>query len=184
MPVAFIPHAGLTGGVARGRRSSARGRGWARVEDWRCGVPTGPDGVTSTSVRRNPWTYVESEDLAELLQRDQGAVQTAERGVERVPCDSVTGVRAVRRRTVGDSWQVSVNLTSTAMWCGSLSLVDPALAGSDEEHSLREPAAYDAPTPLGDVHMLAPPVHFSRTPAAWPDPILVPRGSSRPEWRS
>jgi crotonobetainyl-CoA:carnitine CoA-transferase CaiB-like acyl-CoA transferase len=90
----------------------------------------------------------------------------------------------VKRATEGGSWHVTVNLTRTAMWCGSLGLVDPALAGSGEEHSLREPAPYDAPTPLGDVHMLAPPVRFSRTRPAWPDPILVPRGSSRAEWRS
>jgi crotonobetainyl-CoA:carnitine CoA-transferase CaiB-like acyl-CoA transferase len=89
-----------------------------------------------------------------------------------------------KRATEGGSWHVTVNLTRTAMWCESLGLVDPALAGTDDEHSLREPAAYDAPTPLGEVHMLAPPVRFSRTPPSWPDPILVPRGSSRPEWRT
>jgi crotonobetainyl-CoA:carnitine CoA-transferase CaiB-like acyl-CoA transferase len=90
----------------------------------------------------------------------------------------------VRRATEGGSWHVTVNLTKTAMWCGSLGFVDPGLAGSDEEHSLREPAPYDAPSPLGDVHMLAPPVRFSQTQPAWPDPILVPRGSSRAEWRT
>jgi len=90
----------------------------------------------------------------------------------------------VKRATEGGSWHVTVSLTSTAMWCGSLGVVDPLLAGSDEEHSLREPTPYDAPSPLGDVHMLAPPVRFSHTPPAWPDPILVPRGSSRAEWRS
>ena len=58
-----------------------------------------------------------------------------------------------------------------------------ARPGSDEEHSLREPDPYDAPSPLGEVHMLAPPVHFSATPPAWPDPILVPRGASPAEWR-
>jgi crotonobetainyl-CoA:carnitine CoA-transferase CaiB-like acyl-CoA transferase len=89
----------------------------------------------------------------------------------------------VKRATEGGSWHVTVSLTRTAMWCGSLGLVDPALAGSDEDHSLREPIPYDAPSPLGDVHMLAPPVRFSRTPPLWPDPILVPRGSSRAEWR-
>jgi crotonobetainyl-CoA:carnitine CoA-transferase CaiB-like acyl-CoA transferase len=89
-----------------------------------------------------------------------------------------------KRATEGGSWHVTVNLTRTAMWCGSLGLVDPALAGTDDQHSLREPAAYDAATPLGDVHMLAPPVRFSRTSPSWPDPILVPRGSSRPEWRT
>ncbi len=90
----------------------------------------------------------------------------------------------VKRATEGGSWHVTVNLTKTAMWCGSLGLVDPALAGCDEEHSLRDPPPYDAPSPLGDVHMLAPPVRFSQTHPAWPDPILVPRGSSRPEWRT
>ena len=90
----------------------------------------------------------------------------------------------VKRAIDGGSWHVTVSLTRTAMWCSSLGLVDPALAGSDAEHSPREPDAYDAPSPLGDVHMLAPPVHFSYTPPAWADPILVPRGSGSPNWRS
>jgi crotonobetainyl-CoA:carnitine CoA-transferase CaiB-like acyl-CoA transferase len=89
-----------------------------------------------------------------------------------------------KRATEGGSWHVTVSLTRTAMWCASLGLVDPALAGSDEEHRLVEPVPYDAPSPLGDVHMLAPPVRFSRTTASWPDPILVPRGSSRAQWRT
>ena len=79
---------------------------------------------------------------------------------------------------------MTVSLTRSAMPCGSLGFMDPALAGRDKEHSLREPVAYDAATPFGPVHMLAPPVRFSHTPAAWTDPILVPRGSSRPVWRS
>ena len=89
-----------------------------------------------------------------------------------------------KRATEGGSWHVTVNLTRAAMWCGSLGLVDPALAGRDAEHSLREPVPYDAPTPLGHVHMLAPPVRFSATAPAWPAPLLVPRGSSRAEWRT
>jgi crotonobetainyl-CoA:carnitine CoA-transferase CaiB-like acyl-CoA transferase len=89
----------------------------------------------------------------------------------------------VKRSTEGGSWHVTVSLTRTAMWCGSLGFVDPTLADGDEEHSLREPDSYDAPSPLGDLHMLAPPVRFSRTvPSS--DPILVPRGSSRAEWRT
>jgi crotonobetainyl-CoA:carnitine CoA-transferase CaiB-like acyl-CoA transferase len=90
----------------------------------------------------------------------------------------------VKRATEGGSWHVTVNLTRAAMWYQTLGLVDPAAAGSGDEHALREPAAYDAPSPLGDVHMLAPPVRFSHTPAAWPEPALVPRGSSRPQWRA
>ncbi len=89
----------------------------------------------------------------------------------------------VKRATEGGSWHVTVSLTRSAMWYPTLGLVDPVLAGRDEQHSLREPAAYDAPTPLGDVHTLAPPVRFSHTPPGWRDPILVPRGSGRAEWR-
>jgi crotonobetainyl-CoA:carnitine CoA-transferase CaiB-like acyl-CoA transferase len=89
----------------------------------------------------------------------------------------------VKRATEGGSWHVTVNLARTAMWCGSLGFVDPTLAGQGDEHSLREPVPYDAPSPLGEVHMLAPPVRFSHTPPAWPDPILAPRGSGRAEWR-
>jgi crotonobetainyl-CoA:carnitine CoA-transferase CaiB-like acyl-CoA transferase len=89
-----------------------------------------------------------------------------------------------KRATEGGSWHVAVSLTRSAMWCGSLGRVNPSLAGCDDGHRLREPHPYDAPSPLGDVHMLAPPVHFSQTPPAWPDPILVPRGSSRAEWRT
>ncbi|WP_427919187.1 CoA transferase [Streptomyces sp. cg40] len=90
---------------------------------------------------------------------------------------------ALHRRAVeGGSWHVTVNLTRTAMWYQTLGLVDPAHAGRNDDHTLRDPAAYDAQTPLGAVHMLAPPVTFSQTPARWNDPILVPRGSSTPEW--
>jgi crotonobetainyl-CoA:carnitine CoA-transferase CaiB-like acyl-CoA transferase len=89
----------------------------------------------------------------------------------------------VKRASEGGSWHVTVNLTRTAMWCGSLGLVDPDLAGGDEGHRLIEPRSYDAPSLLGDIHMLAPPVQFSETPPAWLDPILVPRGSSRAEWQ-
>jgi crotonobetainyl-CoA:carnitine CoA-transferase CaiB-like acyl-CoA transferase len=88
----------------------------------------------------------------------------------------------VRQVTEGGSWHVTVNLTRAAMWCASLGFVDPAQAGQDPEHSLGEPAPYDAPSALGDVHMLAPPVRFSATAPSWPDPLLVPRGSSRAEW--
>jgi crotonobetainyl-CoA:carnitine CoA-transferase CaiB-like acyl-CoA transferase len=90
----------------------------------------------------------------------------------------------LKQITEGGSWHVTVNLSRTPMWYQTLGLVDPADAGVDEEHRLREPAAYDAATPLGDLHMLAPAVTFSHTPPRWTDPVLVPRGSSHPEWTS
>jgi hypothetical protein len=89
----------------------------------------------------------------------------------------------VKRAHQGGSWHVTVSLTRSAMWCGSLGLVNPELASCSAEHSLREPIPYDAPSPFGPVHMLAPPVRFSHTSPTWADPILVPRGSSLPEWR-
>jgi crotonobetainyl-CoA:carnitine CoA-transferase CaiB-like acyl-CoA transferase len=88
----------------------------------------------------------------------------------------------LKQASEGGSWSVNVSLTRTAMWYLSLGLVNPSIAGSTEEHSLREPQPYDAASPLGDVHVLAPPVEFSLTPPRWPDPPLVPRGSSRPSW--
>jgi crotonobetainyl-CoA:carnitine CoA-transferase CaiB-like acyl-CoA transferase len=90
----------------------------------------------------------------------------------------------IKQQSEGGSWHVTVNLTRTAMWYQTLGLVDPGDAGCDDEHSIGEPAAYDADSPMGHVHMLAPPVTFSHTPPRWPDPVLVPRGSSRPEWTS
>jgi crotonobetainyl-CoA:carnitine CoA-transferase CaiB-like acyl-CoA transferase len=90
----------------------------------------------------------------------------------------------IKQRTEGGSWHVTVNLTRTAMWYRTLGLVEPADAGCDEEHTIREPDPYDADSPMGPVHMLAPPVTFSATPPRWPTPILVPRGSSAPLWTS
>ena len=37
-------------------------------------------------------------------------------------------------------------------------------------------------TPFGEFTRLGSQVEMSRTPESWTDPILVPMGSSRPEW--
>jgi crotonobetainyl-CoA:carnitine CoA-transferase CaiB-like acyl-CoA transferase len=89
----------------------------------------------------------------------------------------------VRRAREGGSHRVSVSLARTGMFVTSLGQVDPALAGVTPEHELREPASVLAETPLGMVEQLAPPVRFSSTSPRWTDPILVPKGSSRPGWR-
>ena len=145
---------------------------------------------------RGPWAGRGGFDMngsaASGLMAAEGTAAEPRLPVTGLINDYVTGYLAaagasaalVKRATEGGSWHVTVNLTRAAMWCGSLGLVDPALAGRDDEHSLREPVPYDAPSPLGDVHMLAPPVRFSATPPAWPAPVLVPRGSSRAEWRT
>jgi hypothetical protein len=88
----------------------------------------------------------------------------------------------IRRATEGGSYRVNVSLTRTAMFVTDLGQVEPHEAGSTDEHSLREPAGLRSQTPLGELTALAPPVTFSRTPARWDDPLLVPRGSSAPAW--
>jgi len=80
----------------------------------------------------------------------------------------------IKRTTEGGSWHVTGNLTRTAMWCGSLGLVDPALAGRGDQHTLREPVPYDAPSPLRDIHMLAR--------ALLADPAFVAQSSPGPSW--
>jgi crotonobetainyl-CoA:carnitine CoA-transferase CaiB-like acyl-CoA transferase len=157
-------------------------------------------GVVFVSVNcygaRGPWAERGGFDMngsaASGLMTVEGSEDEPRLPVTSLLNDYITGYMGavgasaalVKRSTVGGSWHVTVSLTKSAMWCGSLGLVDPALACRDEDHSLREPIPYDAATPFGPVHMLAPPVRFSHTPAAWSDPILVPRGSSRPAWRT
>ncbi len=89
-----------------------------------------------------------------------------------------------RRAREGGSYRVNVSLARTGMFVTSLGEVDPVLADSSPEHTLRDPNAVTAQTPLGILQQLAPPVSFSETPPRWQDPILVPRGSSQPSWRS
>ncbi len=112
---------------------------------------------------------------------------------------------ALRKRArEGGSWHVTVSLTRNAMWYQTLGLVPEAerafapnynrriwnLTAKDMPAILRdaklrlaEPAALGGVTGLGSVRRLAPAVAYSATPAGWTDPILVPRGSSAPEWR-
>ncbi len=145
---------------------------------------------------RGPWAERGGFDMnasaASGLMTTEGSAAEPRLPVTGLINDYVTGylgavgaaAALVKSATEGGSWHVTVSLTRSAMWCGSHGLVDPALAGRGGEHLLREPVPYDAPSPLGDVHMLAPPVRFSSTAPAWPAPPLVPRGSSRAEWRS
>ncbi len=155
-------------------------------------------GLVSVSVscygERGPWAGRGGFDMngsaASGLMTIEGSEAAPRLPVTTLINDYITGYMGAigamaalaRRATEGGSWHVSVSLTRTAMWCGSLGRVDPALAGSDNGHSPRDPVPYDAPSPFGDVHMVAPPVRFSHTAPAWRDPVLVPRGSSRAEW--
>jgi hypothetical protein len=70
------------------------------------------------------------------------------------------------------------------MFVTSLGTVDPAQVGSSPDNDVCEPERVEAETPFGTLVQLAPPVTFSSTRPRWEDPILVPRGSSKPEWQS
>lgn len=96
-------------------------------------------------------------------------------------------VAALRRRAEeGGSYHVHVSLSRIALWILSLGIFDKdwahATAGSSEEHIYLDPETFTAETPLGDYQGVTEQVEMSLTPGRY-DPVLVPRGSSRPEWR-
>jgi crotonobetainyl-CoA:carnitine CoA-transferase CaiB-like acyl-CoA transferase len=108
-------------------------------------------------------------------------------------CDNVVGwlgtvgvLEALRRRaTEGGSYRVVVSLTRTVLWLLSMGIFDKAYAqqtaGSTEEHTYVAPEVFTAETPLGRYQGITDQVVLSRTPGAFRT-VLVPRGSSRPEW--
>src|SRR5215510_10562463 len=108
-------------------------------------------------------------------------------------CDNVVGwlgttgiLEALRRRaTEGGSYRVVVSLTRTVLWLLSLGIFDKAYAqataGSTDEHKYVAPDLFTADTPLGSYQGFTDQVVLSRTPGSF-QTVLVPRGSSRPEW--
>ena len=56
---------------------------------------------------------------------------------------------------------------------------------ADPSHRLVPPTGTTLDTLFGDVIRLEPGITFSKTPGRWEIPgekVIVPRGSSRPEW--
>jgi hypothetical protein len=108
-------------------------------------------------------------------------------------CDNVVGwlgtvgvLEALRRRAVeGGSYRVVVSLTRTVLWLLSMGIFDKAYAqetaGSQDEHTYVAPEVFTAETPLGTYQGFTDQVVLSRTPGAFRT-VLVPRGSSKPEW--
>jgi crotonobetainyl-CoA:carnitine CoA-transferase CaiB-like acyl-CoA transferase len=93
---------------------------------------------------------------------------------------------ALRRRAIeGGSYRVVVSLTRTVLWLLSLGIFDKsyakATAGSSEEHRYVEPDLFTAETPLGTYRGMTDQVVMSRTAGSF-NTVLVPRGSSKPEW--
>jgi crotonobetainyl-CoA:carnitine CoA-transferase CaiB-like acyl-CoA transferase len=108
-------------------------------------------------------------------------------------CDNVvawlgtTGIlAALRRRAIeGGSYRVVVSLTRTVLWFLSLGIFDKAYAkataGSTEEQAYIAPDLFTAETPLGSYQGMTDQIAMSRTPGSFRT-VLVPRGSSKPEW--
>src|SRR5215510_4175592 len=93
---------------------------------------------------------------------------------------------ALRQRAVkGGSYRVTVSLTRTVLWLISLGIFDKAYArataGSSDEHADVAPDLFTAETPLGTYQGMTDQVVLSRTPGSFRT-VLVPRGSSKPEW--
>jgi crotonobetainyl-CoA:carnitine CoA-transferase CaiB-like acyl-CoA transferase/DNA-binding beta-propeller fold protein YncE len=108
-------------------------------------------------------------------------------------CDNVvawlgtTGIlAALRRRAIeGGSYRVVISLTRVVLWLLSLGMFDKAYAqataGSTDEHRYAEPDLFTAETPCGTYQGMTDQVVLSRTPGSFRT-VLVPRGSSKPEW--
>jgi crotonobetainyl-CoA:carnitine CoA-transferase CaiB-like acyl-CoA transferase len=98
------------------------------------------------------------------------------------------GVQAalIRRANEGGSYRITVTLAQTTTFEMSLGLNDKAQLQAIEElgpeHQIQQPNLVTRKTPFGEFTRLGSQVEMSKTPESWTDPILVPMGSSRPEW--
>ncbi|HEY6854722.1 MAG TPA: CoA transferase [Mycobacterium sp.] len=97
------------------------------------------------------------------------------------------GIQAalIRRAKEGGSYHVRVNLARAAMFFMSLGTFDKnAPIPTGEQHQILAPDTITAQTPYGELVRLAPSVKFSETKPYWEDPVLVVRGSSKPQWKN
>jgi crotonobetainyl-CoA:carnitine CoA-transferase CaiB-like acyl-CoA transferase len=95
-------------------------------------------------------------------------------------------VEALARRAVaGGSYRVHVSLTRAALWILSLGIFERsfahATAGGREDHRYLDPELFTAHTPLGFYQGVTDQVRMSATPGSYRF-VLLPRGSSPPEW--
>ena len=51
-----------------------------------------------------------------------------------------------------------------------------------EEHQPIKPTLQTGQTPFGEFTRLGSQIEMSKTPEYWADPIIVPKGSCKPEW--
>jgi crotonobetainyl-CoA:carnitine CoA-transferase CaiB-like acyl-CoA transferase len=125
----------------------------------------------------------------------EGSLTRPQQGALVPICDNVTGwlqsvgvLAALRRRAMeGGSYRVVISLTRTVLWLLSLGIFDKAYAqasaGSTDQQSYVAPDLFTAETPCGTYRGMTDQVVMSRTPGYF-STVLVPRGSSKPEWVS
>jgi crotonobetainyl-CoA:carnitine CoA-transferase CaiB-like acyl-CoA transferase len=101
---------------------------------------------------------------------------------------ATAGVQAalIRRAKEGGSYRITVTLAQTTMFEMSLGFNDKAkldhIADLGPEHQIQKPNLVTGMTAWGEYTRLGSQVEMSETPESWADPILVPVGSSPPEW--
>ncbi len=100
---------------------------------------------------------------------------------------AATGIMAAlaKRAVEGGSYRVHVSLTRVALWLITLGIFDKEFVRttveSSEEHRYLAPDLFTAETVCGDYQGVTDQVEMSETPGAY-NPVLIPRGSCRPEW--
>lgn len=100
---------------------------------------------------------------------------------------SFTAVAAAlrRRATEGGSYRVRISLSRLSIWLMQMGYFDKAYAHemghSKGEHEFLPPDTFTADTPMGHYQGVTDQVFMSKTPGQYRT-VLVPRGSSRPEW--
>jgi crotonobetainyl-CoA:carnitine CoA-transferase CaiB-like acyl-CoA transferase len=111
----------------------------------------------------------------------------------KIVCDYIVGwfasvgiMSALRRRAVeGGSYRIVVSLTGVTLWLLSLGIFDKkyaqTTAGSSDEHTYVAPDLFTAETPLGLYQGMTEQMVMSKMPGSFRT-VLVPRGSSKPEW--
>src|SRR5262245_4948762 len=146
---------------------------------------------------RGPWSnWVGFDEIGAAVAgvfANEGTLAQPSRPPSIPVCDHVVGwlgtigvLEALRRRAIeGGSYRVVVSLTRTVLWLLSLGIFDKEYAqqtaGSTDEHKYVAPDLFTAETPLGTYQGLTDQVVLSKTPGSFRT-VLVPRGSSKPEW--
>ena len=101
-------------------------------------------------------------------------------------CAAAVQAALIRRAKEGGSYRITVTLAQVTTFEVSLGLNDKAqlldIGALGPQHQIQPPNLVTRTTPFGEFTRLASQVEMSKTPEHWEDPILVPIGSSQPEW--